>query len=81
MQMRTSAHTSFDVEENAAWFKGGAIDGKEQNFLTPAGYYVVRRRGWEPTHAVVVFDAGMQIATSNFHLYDHNLTTEMRILF
>jgi hypothetical protein len=81
VQMHTSAHTYFDVENNAAWFKGGLIDGKMQNFLAPAGYYVVRRKGWEPTHVVVVFDAGMQIATSSFHCYNHNLITEMRLLF
>jgi hypothetical protein len=80
-QVRPSAHTYFDVENNAGWFKGGAIDGKMQNFLTPAGYYLIRRKGWEPTHTVLVLDAGMQIATSSFHLWNHNLITELRVLF
>jgi hypothetical protein len=41
----------------------------------------VKRKAWKPAHAVVVFDAGMQIATSQFHRYNHNLISEMRILF
>jgi hypothetical protein len=41
----------------------------------------VRSNNWSPTHPVVVFDAGMQIATSSFHIYNHNLITEMRMMF
>jgi hypothetical protein len=80
-QIHTTAHTWFDVENNTAYFFGGPADGNVQNFITPAGFYMIRRRAWEPTHAAIVFNAGMQIATSQFHLYDHNLITEMRILF
>jgi hypothetical protein len=42
---------------------------------------MVRRKEWGPTHSVFVFDAGVQIATSSFHLYNHNLISEVRILF
>ncbi len=81
VQAHPNAHTWFDVEDNATFNVGGATDGKMQNFVTPAAFYLVRRKDWGPTHAAMVFDAGMQIATSQFHLYDHNLISEMRILF
>jgi hypothetical protein len=80
-QVHPSAHLWFDVENNATFNYGGPFDGKTQNFLTPAAFYLVRRKDWPPAHAMVVFDAGMQIATSGFHLYNHNLITEARILF
>ena len=80
-QWHASSHAYFDIENNLTWFKGGLDDGKAQNFVTPAGFLVVRRKSWEPAHAVMVFDAGMQIATSGFHTYNHNLVSEMRVLF
>ena len=52
-----------------------------QNFITPAAFYVVRRKEWKPTHPFLIFDAGMQIATSSFIPYNHNLISEVRILF
>jgi hypothetical protein len=70
-----------DVENNATFNFGGPFAGKTQNFVTPAGFYVVRRKAWKPTHAVFVLGGGMQIATSGFHLYNHNLIPEVRILF
>jgi hypothetical protein len=80
-QLRTGTHAYFDIEDNLTWLKGGPDDGRTQNFVTPAGFLLVRRKAWEPTHAVFAFDAGIQIATSSFHLYNHNVVTEMRILF
>lgn len=80
-QVHPNARVWLDVENNATFCKGGPTDGKMQNFLTPAAFYMVRRKSWKPTHAVVVFNAGMQIATSSFHFYNHNLITEARILF
>jgi hypothetical protein len=80
-QVHPSAHVWFDVEDNATFNYGGPNDGKTQNFLTPAAFYMVRRKDWAPTHAIVVFDTGMQIATSSFYLYNHNLVSEMRVLF
>ena len=35
------------------------FSGKTQNFLTPAGFLRWRRKDWAPTHAFMVFDAGM----------------------
>jgi hypothetical protein len=80
-QIHPNAHVWLDVEENAAFNIGGPVDGKIQNFITPAAFYMVRRKNWKPTHAMVVFDAGMQIATSGFYFYNHNLISEARILF
>jgi len=80
-QAHPNPHVWLDVEDNAAWIKGGPLDGEAQNFLTPAAFYMIKRRDWQPTHGVVVFNAGMQIATSRFHLYNHNLIAEMRVLF
>jgi hypothetical protein len=80
-QVRATSRTWFDVEENAAFFFGGPIDGRTQNFLTPAGFLLVRENGWGFRHPAAVLDGGMQIATSRFYPYNHNLITEVRILF
>jgi hypothetical protein len=80
-QLHPSAHVYLDIENNTAWFKGSPADGQTQNFITPAGFYMIRRKSWAPTHAVTAFGGGMQIATSHFHQYNHNLIAEMRVLF
>jgi hypothetical protein len=80
-QAHASSHLWLDVENNAAFIHAGPTDGMKQNFLTPAAYYMVRRQGWVPEHTAVVFDCGMQIATSSYHAYNHNLITEMRVMF
>lgn len=71
----------FEIENNATFFFAGSHDGKMQNFITPATYYVFRRASWKPTHPYLVFAAGIQIATSGFHTYNHNTIAEMRVLF
>ena len=80
-QLHPTPQVWLDVEDNATYFHAGPFDGATQNFLTPVAFYAIRRASWGPTHAVLVFDAGMQIATSRFHYYNHNLITEMRIGF
>jgi hypothetical protein len=70
-----------ELENNATFFRGGSHDGLMQNFVTPGAFYVLRRGDWKPTHPFLVFDGGMQIATSGFPTYNHNLIAEMRILF
>jgi hypothetical protein len=81
LQFHARAHAWFDIEDNVTRFAGGRDDGKTQNFVTPAGFFMVRRKALEPTHSVLVFDAGIQIATSSFHACNHNVVSEMRILF
>jgi hypothetical protein len=70
-----------ELENNATFYNRGPHDGLMQNFVTPGAFYVFRRKDWEPTHPFLVFCGGMQIATSRFHNYNHNLIAEMRILF
>jgi len=74
-------HTWLELENNATYFFSGSHDGKMQNFVTPGAFYILRKKEWKPTHPFFIFDCGMQIATSEFHTYNHNLIPEMRILF
>lgn len=70
-----------DVEDNATFYKGGANDGKMQNFITPGFFFVIKPRNWAPTHPFISFGEGMQIATSGFHSYNHNLISDFRFIF
>jgi len=81
MQAHVTKHIWFEVENNATFYFGGSHDGKMQNFLTPAAFYVVRHKEWKPTHPFFIIDGGMQVATSGFHSYNHNLISEVRMLF
>jgi len=76
-----SKHVFLELENNATFFFSGTHDGKMQNFITPAAFYILRREDWKPTHPVFTFAGGMQIATSGFHTYNHNTILEMRVLF
>ena len=80
-QVHSTVRTWLEVEDNALFNYGGPFDGKTQNFLTPAAFYMIRRREWNPEHATVVMGGGMQIATSSFHFYNHNLISELRVVF
>jgi len=80
-QAHVAAQVWLEIENNATFYFSGSHDGKMQNFVTPAAFYVLRRKEWKPTHPVFVFNSGMQIATSGFHTCNHNLIAEMRILF
>lgn len=80
-QAHIKPHFWFEVENNATFYAGGSHDGKTQNFITPAAFYIIRRKSWKPTHPTYILDGGMQIATSGFHTYNHNLITELRMLF
>ncbi|HUZ04599.1 MAG TPA: hypothetical protein VMU62_04525 [Acidobacteriaceae bacterium] len=67
-----------EVESNATYFFGGPNDGKAQNLLTPGlmlGRFPVHNR------VGITFGAGMQIATSHDHLYNHALILTGRIPF
>ena len=68
-----------EVENNATFFRGGSHDGQMQNFVTPGAFYVSAPR-LEARHIHSSSSTGgMQIATSRFHTYNHNLIAEMRI--
>lgn len=81
IQMHATRQVWLEVENNATFYVGGSHDGKMLNFVTPAVFYVLRRKEWKPTHPFFILDGGMQIATSGFHTYNHNTISELRILF
>ena len=79
-QVHATSRAWFDIENNA-WFNlGGPNDGRTQNFVTPAAFLLVKKNAWFK-HSAAVLDGGMQIATSRFHCYNHNLIADLRILF
>ncbi len=80
-QMHVTKYAWMDIEDNAIFFHAGPLDGKPQNLITPAAFYMIRRKEWKPEHASIVFAGGMQIATSGYHYVNHNLITEMRLIF
>ena len=80
-QLHPTARIWLNLENNATFFYAGPCDGKRQDFLTPVAFYQLRRAAWSSTHALITFDAGMQIAATHYHQFNHNLITEMRIGF
>jgi hypothetical protein len=80
-ELHAGAHAWFDVEDNALFVRGGPDDGKAQNLISPGAFYVLRRADRASTHPEMIFDCGMQLATSEFHYYNRNLITEVRVAF
>lgn len=80
-QAHIKPHIWLEVGDNATYYGDDAHDSKMQNFVTPAAFYVIRGKNWKPTRSTFIVDGGMQIATSGFHTYNHNLITEIRVLF
>jgi hypothetical protein len=72
-----------EVESNATFYKGGPNDGKTQEFITPG--LLIGKCGLHPADAKsrpgLAFGAGMQIATSKFHSYNHELIMTARWIF
>jgi len=72
-----------EVESNATWFYGGKNDGKMQNFLTPG--LTTSRFKFHPGDAKsrtgIAVGAGMQIASSHFHTFNHGLVFSARFIF
>jgi hypothetical protein len=72
-----------ELESNTTYFFAGKNDGKKQNFVTP-GILVSKfkfRPSDETSRMGVAFGAGMQIATSQFHTYNHELAFTSRLVF
>lgn len=66
-----------EVEFNTTFFKGGSHDGATENFITPG---IVGH--WKLHHRLgVTLGAGMQIATSSYHAYNHGLILSARMPF
>lgn len=76
-QYKTGPHFSPEVEFNATFYEGGPHDGSVQNFITPGliGHWKLHRR------LGVTLGAGMQIATSSYHSYNHGLILSARMPF
>jgi hypothetical protein len=72
-----------ELESNATFYKGGTNDGKTQEFLTPG--IIVGKCALHPAdpkaRAGLAFGAGMQIATSHFHSFNHGLVLTARWVF
>jgi hypothetical protein len=80
-QLHAGQHAWFDLENNFSHFLGSTADGLTQNLITPAAFYMIRRKQWKPEHAAFIVDGGFQTATSRYHQYNHNLIAEIRILY
>jgi hypothetical protein len=82
-QYHLSKYVWPELEANATYFFGGKNNGKMQNFLTPG--IVFSKFKLRPSDAQsrigVAFGAGMQIATSQFHTYNHELAFTTRFVF
>jgi len=72
-----------EIESNATFFKGGTNDGKAQEFITPG--IIIGKCALHPSNPKarpgLAFGAGMQIATSKFHTYNHELVVTTRWIF
>ena len=82
-QYHLSKYVWPELESNATCFFGGKNDGKKQNFLTPGILFskFKFRPSDETSRIGVAFGAGMQIATSQFHTYNHELALPSRFVF
>jgi hypothetical protein len=72
-----------EVEANATYFSGGKNDGKSQNFITPGLNTCLFKfhPSDERSRTGIAIGAGMQIATSRFHAYNHQLVLTSRFIF
>jgi len=72
-----------EIESNATFYKGGTNNGKTQEFITPG--LVVGKCALHPSDPKkrpgLAFGAGMQIAASRFHSYNHGLVMTARWIF
>jgi hypothetical protein len=81
-QYRVGKYFWPEVEANASYYRGGANDGKNQVFLTPGMMVSKIKLRKDPKDRLgLVMGAGMQIATSSFHSYNHALVVTGRIVF
>ena len=67
-----------EVEVNSTMWSNGKNDGKKQVFLSP-GLVVGKLRLWK--RLGLAFGGGVQIAATQFHTYEHNWVTSVRLPF
>ena len=71
-----------EIESNATFYDGGVNHGRVQNFVTPGLMLCKFKLERDPRSLLaLVFGAGMQIATTQFHTYNHGLVVTGRMLF
>ena len=71
-----------EVEFNSTFNRGGANDGKDQTFVTPAlEISKIRLTSSETSRLAFIFGAGEQIAVTHYHAYNHALSFTSRITF
>ena len=71
-----------EIESNATFYHGGPNDGRVQNFVTPGLMLSKFKLERDPRNRLaVIFGGGMQIATTQFHTYNHGLVLSSRLLF
>jgi hypothetical protein len=82
-QYHLSKYVWPELESNATWFFAGKNNGKMQNFLTPGILFSKFKfhPSDETSRTGVAFGAALQIATSQFHTYNHELAITSRIIF
>jgi hypothetical protein len=82
-QYHISKYVWPQLESNTTYFFAGKNDGKKQNFITPGIVFskFKLRPSDETSRVGVAFGAGMQIATSQFHTYNHELAFTSRLVF
>jgi hypothetical protein len=82
-QYHLSKYVWPELESNATYFVGGKNDRKKQNFVTPGILFskLKLHPDDEKSRLGVAFGAGMQIATSQFHTYNHELAFTSRFIF
>jgi hypothetical protein len=81
-QYKVGSYLWPEVEVNSSFYHQGANDGKNQTFVTPGLMVSKIKFCQDPKNRLgLVFGAGMQIATSHFHTYNHGLVSTARITF
>ena len=77
LQFHQDPHWWPEVEFNTTYFKGGPNDGRVTNYVTPGivtRYKLHNRIG-------ITLGAGLQLATSSYHTFDHGIVTTARMPF
>lgn len=67
-----------ELEDNATFYQHGENDGHIQNFLTPG---IILGRFSIKGHLKMAVGAGFQIATTQFHTYNHETVLTVRFPF
>lgn len=71
-----------EIDNNATFFHGGPNDGRVQNFISPGLVVSPLKLSGDPKNRLgFIFGIGEQIATSQFHTYNHALMLDARFVF